>query len=200
MAGMPIPTVEEVDGGIRVTILRKLDGSVTPQATDQASDQPTDQPTDQATDQARMLLNLVRQRRMSLKEMMDELNLSHRPSFKKSYLFPCLEAGWMDRVYPDKPSHPDQRYFLTDLGKKQLSRCVQKGLHIPIGNVIGIRMKMPQFLQLSKILRTFGIISSLKGTGFLRSFGVLLLWLSFNGRSYLDVGLITICNTLQVLL
>ncbi|MBW2087355.1 MAG: hypothetical protein JRI54_15245 [Deltaproteobacteria bacterium] len=55
---------------------------------------------------------------MSAAEMMTGLGLSHRPTFRKNYLHPAAEAGFLEMKYPEKPKHPGQRYRLTAKGKR----------------------------------------------------------------------------------
>lgn len=49
---------------------------------------------------------------------MDELNLADRKNFRGLYLNPSIEAGFVERTVPDKPSSSKQRYRLTALGKQ----------------------------------------------------------------------------------
>ena len=42
--------------------------------------------------------------------LMEKLGLSHRPTFRKNYLLPALEAGLLEMKYPDKPRSPKQKY------------------------------------------------------------------------------------------
>ncbi|GHS92433.1 hypothetical protein FACS1894203_4880 [Bacteroidia bacterium] len=55
---------------------------------------------------------------MSRQEMQEKLNLSDREHFRLNYLSPALEYGYIELKYPDSPNHPQQRYILTDKGKK----------------------------------------------------------------------------------
>ena len=43
-----------------------------------------------------------------------------RPYFKKHYIDPAFELGLIAMLYPDKPKHPKQKYYLTDKGKEVL--------------------------------------------------------------------------------
>ncbi|MDD7317333.1 MAG: putative DNA binding domain-containing protein [Prevotella sp.] len=36
--------------------------------------------------------------------------------FKKKFIFPAMQEGWIDMLYPDKPNHPKQKYRLTKKG------------------------------------------------------------------------------------
>ena len=77
----------------------------------------SDQAADQVTDQVKALLLLMGGEFMSAAEMMTGLGLSHRPTFRKNYLQPAAEAGFLEMKYPEKPKHPGQRYRLTAKGK-----------------------------------------------------------------------------------
>ena len=43
-------------------------------------------------------------------------------NFSKEYLKPALETGLLEPIYPEQPSHPKQKYRLTDKGKKSLNQ------------------------------------------------------------------------------
>lgn len=83
------------------------------QDSEQASDHDSVQVTVQASDQVKSLLAVMGQGEYTLAEMMQLVGLVHRPTFQKNYLNPALEAGLIERTYPDKPRSPRQRYRLT---------------------------------------------------------------------------------------
>lgn len=37
--------------------------------------------------------------------------------FKKQVIYPAMEQGLVAMLYPDKPKHPKQKYYLTEMGK-----------------------------------------------------------------------------------
>ena len=41
---------------------------------------------------------------------MEKLNLVHKPTFRKNYLNPALEAKLIERTIPDKPNSKNQKY------------------------------------------------------------------------------------------
>ncbi|MCF7864420.1 MAG: hypothetical protein K9L89_06505 [Kiritimatiellales bacterium] len=82
----------------------------------------TDQVGDQVTDQVKRLVQAVALSRLSAAELMGKLNLSHRPTFRKNYLHPALEAGLIEMTAPDSPRSPTQKYFLTEKGKRLLAK------------------------------------------------------------------------------
>ena len=66
---------------------------------------------------------------ISLKEntlSIDELQLatkvatSSRQYFRKAYLAPAIKDDLISMLYPDKPNHPKQKYYLTEKGKEVL--------------------------------------------------------------------------------
>lgn len=85
-----------------------------------STDQVTDQVTDQATDQVISLANAIGNKSLSAKEIMAQLGLNHRPSFRTTYLHPALNGGYIVPLYPEQPSNPKQKYRLTEKGKTLL--------------------------------------------------------------------------------
>lgn len=62
---------------------------------------------------------------MSVKEMMGALNLVGRDNFVNYYLNLAVDLGLVTPKYPDKPTHPKQKYLLTSKGmvlKKELTQ------------------------------------------------------------------------------
>ena len=80
-----------------------------------------DQVSDQVSDQVKRLLEAVSFDRLSAADLMGRLNLVHRPTFRKNYLNPALEAGLIEMAMPDSPRSPTQKYFLTERGKQLLA-------------------------------------------------------------------------------
>lgn len=78
----------------------------------------TDQVNDQVSDQVRHLLQVMEQHAYAATELMEELQLSHRPTFRKNYLHPALEQGLIEMTVPDKPNSRLQKYRLTAKGRK----------------------------------------------------------------------------------
>ena len=80
----------------------------------------TDQATDQATDQVLRLVSLLNGKHLSIKQIMKEIGLSHRHTFRTNYLHPALKNGYIVPDYPEQPNHPRQKYSLTEKGKTLL--------------------------------------------------------------------------------
>ena len=76
----------------------------------------TEQPSVQVTEQVRALLSTLSNKQLSLKVLMEEVGLKHRPTFLENYINPAFEVGFLKVLYPDKPNHPRQKYLLTAKG------------------------------------------------------------------------------------
>ncbi|CAN5881048.1 putative DNA binding domain-containing protein [soil metagenome] len=89
---------------------------VTPQVTGQV----TEQVTEQLTEQVRRLLLALEPGAAGAKELMQTLQLKHRPSFLESYLNPALQQALVEMTQPESPRSPTQKYRLTAIGKRAL--------------------------------------------------------------------------------
>ncbi|MGQ0524737.1 MAG: Fic family protein, partial [Betaproteobacteria bacterium] len=54
------------------------------------------------------------------------LGLRDDEHFRKAYLLPALEAGWVEMTIPDKPNSRLQKYRLTAAGQARLLQ-LQRG-------------------------------------------------------------------------
>ena len=70
----------------------------------------TDQVTDQVTEQVQRLLYVLGNETLSAKELLERLELKHRPTFMKTYVRPALELGLLEMTVPDKPRSNKQKY------------------------------------------------------------------------------------------
>ncbi len=52
----------------------------------------------------------------SLKEIMTYFGVSNRTKFRKRYIDPLLEKGYLERIFPDSPTAPNQKYSSTSKG------------------------------------------------------------------------------------
>jgi Fic family protein len=66
--------------------------------------------SDQAVQPIAKLLGVMDDQFWTVLELMDLLSLSHRPTFRKNYLNPALQAGLLVMKYPDTPRSPNQKY------------------------------------------------------------------------------------------
>ena len=76
--------------------------------------------TDQVTDQVLRLVTILENKRLSIRQIMEDLGLSHRYTFRTNYLLPALKSGYIVSDYPEQPNHPKQKYRLTEKGKALL--------------------------------------------------------------------------------
>ena len=77
---------------------------------------PSDQAGDRFTDQVARLLTALREGPKTATELMADLGLSHRPTFRKNYLRPAMSAGLVEMTRPGSPSAKNQKYRLTARG------------------------------------------------------------------------------------
>lgn len=70
----------------------------------------SDQVSDYVSDQVRSLLAVMPQNWVNSAELMALLKLSHKPTFRKNYLLPALEQGYIEMFHPDSPRSPKQKY------------------------------------------------------------------------------------------
>ena len=64
----------------------------------------------------RMLIHVVGEQELSVKEIMEGLGLKDRKNVLNLYLNPALTAGYMRLLFPQSPHHPRQKYLLTVKG------------------------------------------------------------------------------------
>lgn len=69
-----------------------------------------DPDTDPVSEQVKALLNCLGNDELSISQLMERLGLSHRPTFRKNYLRPALDAGLIEMTIPDKPNSRNQKY------------------------------------------------------------------------------------------
>ena len=71
---------------------------------------PVSQVSHSTSNPVQELIAVLGNREMSISELMHELGLKHRPSFRERYLDPALEMGLIERTIPGKPTSSKQRY------------------------------------------------------------------------------------------
>lgn len=67
-----------------------------------------------STPQVEMLTQKMGDTYMSMREMADICNIKDLKYFRESYITPALESGVIERLYPNQPNHPKQRYRLAE--------------------------------------------------------------------------------------
>ena len=70
----------------------------------------TDPVGDQDGDPVKRLLNVLEDKELSITELMNLLNLKHKPTFRQNYLKPALKNGLIEMTIPDKPNSKNQKY------------------------------------------------------------------------------------------
>lgn len=63
----------------------------------------SDQVAVQVSDQVAKLLDVMDEVEVSGSDLMKALKLVHKATFRKNYLDPALERGWIERTQPDSP-------------------------------------------------------------------------------------------------
>ena len=74
----------------------------------------TEQVREQVTEQVERLLAVLGGEALSTNELMERLELKHRPSFRDNYLLPALRFGLVEMTVPDKPNSNMQKYRKKD--------------------------------------------------------------------------------------
>lgn len=59
---------------------------------------------------------MVGKKELSVKEIMDGLELRDRKNVLNLYLNPAITEGYIRLLYPESPCHPRQKYLLTVKG------------------------------------------------------------------------------------
>lgn len=58
---------------------------------------------------------------MTMRDMVDIFGIKDLKYFRESYITPALEEGLIERLYPNQPKHPKQKYRLTEVAKKWIN-------------------------------------------------------------------------------
>ena len=75
-----------------------------------------------STPQVEVIVNVIGNDSLSVREIMDLMQLKDRKSFLTGYLHPSIEANFVEPLFPEQPNHPKQKYRLTEQGKIILRR------------------------------------------------------------------------------
>lgn len=102
------------------------DKSLSPKRLQPASRVPG-MPTAQATAQVGKILAAADvQEGRAREELQAAAGISHPEHFRKGYLEPMIQVGWIERTLPSKPTSPHQRYRLTPAGRAWLATSTLK--------------------------------------------------------------------------
>jgi ATP-dependent DNA helicase RecG len=139
-AKLPEPDILEKDGGILV-ILHKRSEHESSQVSNQARsltfsniediiafcNQAGNQADNQASDQASEVVNAEIHTRVAdilkiakswirREDLFNAIKISNQSKNRKKYLDPLIDLGWISMEYPDKKTHPNQKYKITEPG------------------------------------------------------------------------------------
>jgi hypothetical protein len=84
------------------------------QVEEHAREQVGEHAREQVGEQVLRLVNVIREDAYTLSDLLKKLNLKGRRNFLANYITPAIEGGYVLRAYPDKPKHPQQRYYLSE--------------------------------------------------------------------------------------
>ena len=87
----------------------------------------TEQVTEHVAEQVKRLLNCLDNASAGTHDIMQVLQLQHRPTFLYDYLQPAMGAGFVEMTQPHSPKSPTQKYRLTAKGKLLL-KSMRKSL------------------------------------------------------------------------
>ncbi|MGH8388588.1 MAG: Fic family protein [Pseudomonas sp.] len=84
----------------------------------------TDPVIDPVTDQVAKLLGVLHGNApLKISELMVQIGLVHKATFRANYLKPALAKGLVEMTSPDSPNSPAQRYRLTDQGEQAAKKA-----------------------------------------------------------------------------
>ena len=84
--------------------------------------QETAQETQLVNPKILQLINCLGNEYLSSQNLMKRLHLKHRANFRENYLLPAIQQNYVLLLYPDNPTHRNQRYYLTEKGIKLLKQ------------------------------------------------------------------------------
>ena len=67
-------------------------------------------------DKIKKIVIAIRGNTISANDIMNLLNLKGEDNFRKRYLVPSMEEGYVQMLYPNATKRPDQAYYLTEKG------------------------------------------------------------------------------------
>jgi ATP-dependent DNA helicase RecG len=114
--GNPIPQWQERTGSVVVTFLP---------LSDKKSVEVTGEVTGEVTMEVARLLPFCLQPE-SRRTLQEKLGLRNADHFRKAYILPAIEGGWIEMTIPDKPKSRLQKYRLTKKGKAWLDKYIGK--------------------------------------------------------------------------
>ena len=110
-SGLPTPKFICQNNFVRVILFTK-----------QVDEQVGAQVGEQVSEQVRTLVNIIGHNELTVKAIMESLSLKSRRYVLVNYLHPAISGGWVNRLYPEQPNHPRQKYVLSDKAKKLIKQ------------------------------------------------------------------------------
>ena len=110
-SGLPTPKFICQNNFVRVILFTK-----------QVGEQVSEQVGEQVSEQVRALVNIIGHNELTVKAIMEFLSLKSRRYVLDNYLHPAISGGWVNRLYPEQPNHPRQKYVLSDKAKKLIKQ------------------------------------------------------------------------------
>ena len=93
---------------------------ITDQVTDKVTDKVGDKDSVKVFHRFKSLIISINSENLERKEIMQRMGLNHISFFIDTYLTPAINQGYVAMLYPDKPRHPKQKYYLTEKGRELL--------------------------------------------------------------------------------
>ena len=104
--GNPVPNWQERAGSVVLTFLPITESK-------------TQQVTAEVTAEVERLLPFCKET-INRRDLQGKLGLRHSENFRKAYILPAIQRGWIEMTIPDKPRSRLQKYRLTPAGEKVL--------------------------------------------------------------------------------
>ncbi len=79
-------------------------------ATEQVSVQVSVQVSEQVSEQVKRIIVALGQETLTGNDLMARVGIKHRPTFRKNYLLPAIELGYIEMTIPEKPNSSKQMY------------------------------------------------------------------------------------------
>jgi ATP-dependent DNA helicase RecG len=92
----------------------------TPQVIPQETPEVTHQVNQLIEEKLLELVYCIGSAKLSLKDIANKLRLSDNKNIRENYMTPAIQQGYVALLYPDNPTHRNQRYYLTDKGLQAL--------------------------------------------------------------------------------
>lgn len=71
------------------------------------------------------LIDSLSDQKLTSNQIMQEMGLKDKKNFKTTYLDEAIKQKFVKMLYPDRPNHPKQKYYLTTKGLAILNRYKQ---------------------------------------------------------------------------